>query len=178
MNVNVLFVLMLLLLPSCALFYSQVTAGVVELKDGIQQRIELRNLPESREIVLGIGIASCELRGSDRRIAILMKNENDQVVIDEDRPLKELSWMGKDNECAPAFGYVRGRWRERPLNQRGDTCGTPVYTGADYGNGTSFKSRADGKYTVVITVHGRGQSDGMADIKLIDEGPFAASGCK
>lgn len=168
----------LLLLPSCALFYSQITAGTFELKEGVEQRIELRNLPDSREIVVGLGISRCELRRSDRRIEILMKDENDRTVINEDRALKDFAWMGKGNECAPAFGYIRGAWRERPVNARGDTCGEPIYTGTDYGSGTSFKSRGDGRYALVVRVHGGRHSDGAVDITLVDEGPFVPSGCK
>ena len=167
-----------LLLVSCVLFYSQVTVGKIELKEGVEQRIKLSDLPDSRELVVGIGISSCDLRRSDRRIAILMKDENDHVVINEDRRLRDFAWMGKGNECAPAFGYIRGKWRERPMNASGDTCGEPIYTGADYGNGTSFKSRGNGIYMLIVTVYGGRDSDGPAEVKLMDEGPFVVSGCQ
>jgi hypothetical protein len=177
MNLRSLSFALSLLLVSCALFYSQVTVGKVELKQGVEQRIELRDLPDSRELVVGIGITSCDLRRSDRRIAILMKDENDRVVINEDRRLRDFAWMGKGNECAPAFGYIRGEWRERTLNDSGDTCGEPIYTGTDYRNGTAFKSRGNGKYALVVTVFGGRDSDGPAEVKLMDEGRFTVSGC-
>jgi hypothetical protein len=169
-----------LALTACAtLFYSRVTVGVVELQDAAEQRIQLRDLPDSRELVVGVGIANCELRNSERRISISVTDEHGKVVINEDRRLKDFRWTPEGSAaCAPAFGYIRGEARERTLNSRGDTCGEPIYTGADYGYGTYFRSRKDGVYTLVVRVHGARGSDGSAEVKIMDDGPFMGSGCQ
>lgn len=162
----------------CApLFYSQMTVGTIELKTGAEQRIQLHDLPESRELVIGLNVSNCDLLKSENHVAILMKDESGHVVINEDRRLKDFSWMRGVNQCTPAFGYVRGEGRERPLNDHGDTCGEPIYTGADYGYGTYFKSRSNGVYTLVVKSYGGTDSLGSADIRLMDDGPFVAKGC-
>lgn len=170
---------LLLSLASCTLFLdSRATVGMVELRPGTEKRFELRHLPDSREIVLGLRTSNCELRDSETRVSIVMKDENNREVINEDRRLKDFLWMGSSpTECVPSFGFIRGKSRERPLNAQGDTCGERIYTGADYGYGTYFRSRKDGLYTLIIRVDGGLGLERSVEVQLQDYGQFFERGC-
>jgi len=131
--------------------------GEIDLAQAEEKHFRVEGLPADREFILGINLelGDCAIEKSDMRIALEMTDEHGNPVISENRSLHELTWSTGRDECVPAFGYVRGRAEEVPINKEGAVCMRPIITGADHGRGTYFVTRSSAAYEVSVRVYGK-----------------------
>lgn len=132
--------------------------------------------------MLGLNMESgdCMIQESDMRISFFMTEEHGVSVINEDRALRELVWSkGRDN-CIPAFGYIRGEGKEFPINNQGDVCIQPIFTGTDSGYGTYFVSRQNAVYYITVKLYREWPiqlGHHSAKIVMEDNGPESSISC-
>lgn len=128
--------------------------GSIDLTHEQERDFRVEGLPDGRDFVLSIDlkVEDCAAQKSDLKIALKMKEEHGKTVIDEDHSLRDLVWSTGADPCTQAYGYVRGKAWEIPIN--GGVCMHPIITGADGGNGTYFVSRKSAIYVVSVRVYG------------------------
>jgi hypothetical protein len=133
-----------------------IALGEVDLNRAEEYQFKIEKLNDGERFVLGLNIVSgsCLLQSSNRHVVVRVTDELGRTVINENRPLKDFKWSKGQNECIPAFGYLRGEGRSTPISQSGDVCNEPIYTGVDFGYGTQFVGRKGATYTVKIKSYG------------------------
>jgi len=131
----------------------RVTLGKFPFSQGTTASFVASGLP-NRRFILGVELSNknCQVMDSAAEINFVVYDEHHQVVVKEKHAFYQLVWDKKLNQkCDRPFGYVKAAAKEISIGN-GNVCMRPIYSGADYGTGSSFISRNNGIYHIVISI--------------------------